>query len=62
MVKGFSGGPVVKNSLANAVDSVPESERSSGETNGNPLQYFCLENSMNRGYSPWVHKESDTTE
>ena len=49
MVKGFSGGPVVKNSLANAVDSVPESERSSGETNGNPLQYFCLENSMNRG-------------
>ena len=28
------------------------------------LQYSCLENSMERslvGYSPWVHKESDTT-
>ena len=34
--------------------------------NGNPLQYYCLENSMDRGawwgYSPWGHKESDTTE
>ena len=31
-----------------------------GEGNGCPLQYSCLENSM--GYSPWAHKESDTTE
>ena len=38
------------------------------EGNGYPLQYSCLENSMNRGvwqamgYSPWGRKESDTTE
>ena len=33
--------------------------------NGNPLQYSCLENPIDRGamgYSPWGHKESDTTE
>ena len=29
--------------------SIPESERSPGEGNGNPLQHSCLENSMNRG-------------
>ena len=38
------------------------SQRSSGEGNGNPLQYSCLENSMDRGAwlatdSPWGHKE-----
>ena len=41
------------------------SGRSPGEGNGNPLQYFCLENPMQRslvGCSPWGHKESDTTE
>ena len=33
------------------------------EENGNPLQYSCLENFMDRGaYSPWGHKELDTTE
>ena len=36
-------------------------------TNGNPLQYSCLENPMDQwrslvGYSPWGLKESDTTE
>ena len=38
---------------------------SSGEGNGNALQYSCLENSMDRslaGYSPWGRKELDTTE
>ena len=35
--------------------------RSPGEGNGNPLQYSCLENSMDRG-AWWGHKESDTTE
>ena len=34
--------------------------------NGNPLQYSCLENPMDKrslvGYSPWGHKESGTTE
>ena len=29
--------------------SIPESGRSSGEGNGNPLQYSCLENPMARG-------------
>ena len=37
-----------------------------GEGNGNPLQYSCLENPVGQrslvGYSPWDHKESDTTE
>ena len=40
--------------------------RCSTEGNGNPLQYSCLENSMDRGnlvgYSPQHRKESDTTE
>ena len=37
-----------------------------GEENGNPLQYSCLDNPMNRGtwrgYRPWVAKELGTTE
>ena len=45
---------VVKNLPANAADikdmsSVPVSGRSPGEGNGNPLQYSCLENPMDRG-------------
>ena len=45
---------VVKNPSANAgdirdVDSIPGSGRSPGDGNGNPLQYSCLENSMDRG-------------
>ena len=51
---GFPGGCGVKNLLTNAGDtgdsgSIPGSERFSGEGNGNPLQYACLENSMDRG-------------
>ena len=48
----------VKNLPANVGDegSIPELGRSPGEGNGNPLQYFCLENSMDRrslmGHSP----------
>ena len=40
----------VKNPPANAEDLflIPRSGRSSGEGNGNPLQYSCLENSMDR--------------
>ena len=62
---------VVKNPPANTgdagdVDSIPGSGRSSGEGNGNPLQYSCLENPMDIrslvGCSPWGCKESDTTE
>ena len=33
---------------------IPELGRSSGEENGNPLQYSCLGNPMDRGtYNPW---------
>ena len=47
---GFPGGTVVKNPPANAgdADSIPGSGRSPGVGNGNPLQYPCLENSMER--------------
>ena len=50
------GGSDSKESAYNAGDlgSVPESGRSPGEGNGYPLQYSCLENSMDRnlaGYS-----------
>ena len=45
---------MVKNLHVNAGDitdtgSIPGSERSPGEGNGNPLQYFCLENPTDRG-------------
>ena len=45
---------MVKNPPANAGDardvgSIPGSGRSPGVGNGSPLQYFCLENSMDRG-------------
>ena len=49
--KGFSGGLDGKESAWNAGDlgSIPGLGRSPGEGNGNPLQYFCLGNSMDRG-------------
>ena len=42
---------MVKNAPANAgdTDSIPESGRSPGGGNGNPLQYSCLETSMGSG-------------
>ena len=50
---------------AGDLDSIPRSGRSSGEGNGNPLQYSCLENFIDRG-SWWaaVHgvAELGTTE
>ena len=47
---GFPGGSDGKESACNAGDpgSVPGSGRAPGEGNGNPLQYSCLENSMDR--------------
>ena len=47
----FSGGSMVKNPPANPGDlgSIPGWRRSLGEGNGNPLQYSCLENTMDRG-------------
>ena len=49
-VWGFPGGSVVKNLSANAgnVGLIPGLGRSPGEGNSNPLQYFCLENPMDR--------------
>ena len=53
---------VVKNPHANAEDIrdvgwIPGSGRSPGEGHGNPLQYSCLENLMDRGAWPAViHK------
>ena len=47
---GFPGGSVVKNPPANAGDMsfIPGSGRYPGGGNGNPLQYSCLENPMDR--------------
>ena len=47
-IRGFPGDSLVKNPSASAGDecSVPELGRSSGEGNGNPLQYSCLGNLM----------------
>ena len=47
---GFPSDSGVKNPPANAGDmgSIPGSGRSPGGGNGNPLQYSCLENSMDR--------------
>ena len=50
---GLPGGSLAKNLPANAGDArdmglIPGSGRSLGEGKGNPLQYSCLENSMDR--------------
>ena len=49
---------------AGDADSIPKSGRSPGEGSGSPLQYSCLENSMDGGAwrAPWGAQESDTTE
>ena len=64
---GFPGGSDGRESAWNAggLSSTPGSGRSPGEGNGNPLQYSCLENSMDRGAwraTAHVVRESDTTE
>ena len=48
---GFPGGPDGKESTYNTGDlgSIPGSGRSLGKEPGNPLQYSCLENLMDRG-------------
>ena len=71
LLQGFPGGSVVKNLPASAGDarnvgSIPRLKRSPGRGHGNPLQYCCLENLMDRG--AWQtrvhggHKKSDMTE
>ena len=68
MHMGFPGGSEVKVSAWNAGDLglIPGSGRSPGEGNGNPLQLLLPGESHGGrslvGYSPWGHKESDTTE
>ena len=66
---GFPGDSEGKESACNAGDlgSIPGLGRSPGEGNGNQFcQYSFLENPHGQrslaGYSPWGHKESDTTE
>ena len=54
MTLGFPGGSAVKNPCASAGDagdsgSIPGSRRSPGEGNGNPFQYPCLKNPMDKG-------------
>ena len=57
---------VIKNPLANAADvryagSIPGSGRPPGEGNGNPLQYSCLENPMDRGvWWPTIHRGAES--
>ena len=56
---GFPGGSEGKESACNMGDlgSIPGLERSPGGGHGNPLQYSCLKNPVNRGawrgHSPW---------
>ena len=59
----FPGGSDGKESACNAGDlgSLSGLGRSPGGGNGNPLQYSCLENSVD-SYSPWGPKGSDMTE
>ena len=62
---GFPDETVIKNPPANVGDSgdvvsIPGLERSPRGGNGNPLQYSCLKNPMDRG--AWVHKRVDVTE
>ena len=64
----FPDGSDDKESVCSAGDLglILGSGRSPGEGNGYPLQYSCLESSMDRGaladYSPWRCEESDTPE
>ena len=62
LYSGFPGGSEGKESACNAGDvgSIPGLGRSPGEGKGSPFQYSGGENPMD--YSPWGHKELDTTE
>ena len=68
MSLGFPGGSDGKESACNTGDLglIPVSGRSPRVGNGNPLQYSCLENSMDKGaWQAIVHggqKELDATE
>ena len=67
-ILGLACGSVGKKSACNTGDlgSIPGSGISAGGGHGNPLQCSCLENPHEKwslvGYSPWGHKESNTSE
>ena len=67
LARGFLGGSDGKESAPSAGDlgSIPGWGRSPGKGNGNPLQFSCLENPMERG-AWWLQsrgrKEADTAE
>ena len=59
MFKGFPGGSVVKNlpAMQEMLIWFLSWERSPGEAHGNPVQYSCIENSMDRGsWQATVHR------
>ena len=67
-LKRFPGGSDGKESACNVgvLGLIPGLGRIPGEGNSYPLQYSCLENSMDRGagqstYCPWDCKRWDTT-
>ena len=64
-LRGFPGGASGKDPPANGGDirdvgSIPGSGRSPGGENGNPLQYSCLENTIDRGV--WQATQSMRTQ
>ena len=65
---GFPGSSAGKESACSAGDlgSIPGLGKFPGGGHGNPLLYSCPENPHGQsclvGYSPWGHRESDTTE
>ena len=68
LTRSFPGGSNGKEFAYSAEDpgSIPGLGKSLGDRNGNPFQYF-LPGEFHRewslvGYSPWDHKESNTTE
>ena len=67
MSPDLPGSSIGKESACSAEDLglIPGLGRSPGDVNGNPLQYSCLDNPIQRslaGYSPWGCKGSDMTE
>ena len=60
----FPGGSDGKESACNAGDLgwIPGLGRFPGEWNDYPLQHSCLDNPMDRSYSPWDYKELDMPE